>query len=55
MTSNWIDELPSLRKLDDVTKAALKNSAVRVALPQGSAVFRPGDACVKFLSSCRDP
>jgi CRP/FNR family transcriptional regulator len=49
MTSNWIDELPSLRKLDDVTKAALKNSAVRVTLPQGSAVFRPGDACVKFL------
>jgi CRP/FNR family transcriptional regulator len=48
MTSNWIDELPSLRELDDVTKAALKNSAVRVTLPQGSTVFHPGDACVKF-------
>ena len=48
MISNWIDELPSLRGLDEETKSALRSAAVRVILPQGKIVFRPGDACVQF-------
>lgn len=48
MTSNWIDELPSLREFDHATKEALKNSAVRLTMPRGSVVFRPGDACAQF-------
>ena len=48
MISNWIDELPSLRDLDEETKSALRRAAVRVNLPQGKTVFRPGDACVQF-------
>jgi CRP/FNR family transcriptional regulator len=48
MISNWIDELPSLRDLDEETKSAPRRAAVRVNLPQGKIVFRPGDACVQF-------
>jgi CRP/FNR family transcriptional regulator len=48
MLSNWIDELPSLKKLDDETKSVLQRMATRVTLPQGKTVFRPGDPCVQF-------
>ena len=48
MLSNWIDELPSLKELDEETKSVLQRTATRVALPQGKVVFRPGDACVQF-------
>ncbi len=48
MTLNWVDELPSLRGFDEETKSTLQRAAVRVALPQGKVVFRPGDPCVQF-------
>ncbi len=48
MISSWIDELPSLRALDDEAKSMLQMSATRVTLPQGKIVFRPGDPCVMF-------
>lgn len=48
ISSDWIGDLPSLRGLDDAAKALLRRSAVRVALPRGSVVFRPGDDCVQF-------
>ena len=48
MASDWIDELPSVKDLDEATKTALKNSAVRVNAPRGSVLFRPGDECIQF-------
>jgi CRP/FNR family transcriptional regulator len=48
MTANWPDELPSLSGLDETTKSALQRAAIRVTLPQGKVVFRPGDPCVQF-------
>lgn len=48
MPSNWIDELPSLRELDEETKSVLQRMATRVTLAQGKMVFRPGDPCVQF-------
>jgi CRP/FNR family transcriptional regulator len=48
MTPNWPDELPSLRGLDEATKSALQRTAIRVIMPQGKTVFRPGDPCVQF-------
>jgi CRP/FNR family transcriptional regulator len=48
MLSNWIDELPSLKELDEETKSALQRMATRVTLPRGKLVFRPGDPCVQF-------
>jgi CRP/FNR family transcriptional regulator len=48
MTPNWPDELPSLRGLDEATKSALQRTAIRVTMPQGKTVFRPGDPCVQF-------
>ncbi len=48
MTSNWPGELSSLRGLDETTKSVLQRAAVRVILPQGKVVFRPGDPCVQF-------
>ncbi len=52
MTSSWIDELPSLRELDDEAKSTLQLSATRVTLPQGKIVFRPGDPCVNVSTYC---
>jgi CRP/FNR family transcriptional regulator len=48
MLSNWIDELPSLKELDEETKSVLQQMATRVTLPRGKLVFRPGDPCVQF-------
>lgn len=48
MTSNWTDETPTLRGLDEETKAMLRRSAARVVIPPGKVVFRPGDECVQF-------
>jgi CRP/FNR family transcriptional regulator, anaerobic regulatory protein len=45
---DWIDDLPVLRPLDPEARRLFRQSAVRVALPQGSVVFRPGDACGRF-------
>jgi CRP/FNR family transcriptional regulator len=46
--ADWIDELPVLRSLDPEARELLRRSAARVALPRGSAVFRPGDGCGRF-------
>jgi CRP/FNR family transcriptional regulator len=48
MSADWIAELPVLQPLDAATREVLRKSAVRVTLPRGSAVFRPGDACGRF-------
>jgi len=48
MTGSWTEELASVRRLDEETKNALRQWAVRVAIPHGRTVFRPGDACVQF-------
>ncbi len=48
MTANWVDELPSLRALDDEAKTMLRRAATRVAMPAGKVVFRPGDECARF-------
>ena len=48
MASDWIDELSSLKELDEATKTSLRNAAVRTKVPRGSVIFRPGDFCVQF-------
>lgn len=48
MISNWVDELPSLKDLDEETKSTLRRAATRMVLPRGTTVFRPGDPCVRF-------
>lgn len=48
MTENWIDALPFLRGFDETSRCALQRSAMRVVIPQGKVIFRPGDACVQF-------
>ncbi|MCC3245686.1 Crp/Fnr family transcriptional regulator [Methylocystis sp. WRRC1] len=48
MPSDWIDEVPSLRALDDATKAMLRDAAIRKQIPRGAVLFRPGDQCVQF-------
>jgi CRP/FNR family transcriptional regulator len=48
MSTDWIADLPFLKPLDRDAKGVLKKSAVRVALPRGSVLFRPGDACGQF-------
>lgn len=45
---DWTGELPSLRDLDEAARTVLQKTAVRVTIPQGKIVFRPGDACVYF-------
>jgi CRP/FNR family transcriptional regulator len=45
---HWTDELPALRALDEATRTVLRKTAVRVTIPQGKIVFRPGDACNQF-------
>ncbi|QGM97172.1 Crp/Fnr family transcriptional regulator [Methylocystis parvus] len=48
MASDWIEDIPALRRLDEPTKAQLRDSAVRKQLPRGAVLFRPGDQCVLF-------
>ena len=48
MSADWIADLPVLQQLDPAAAELLKKSAVRVTLPRGNAVFRPGDACGRF-------
>jgi CRP/FNR family transcriptional regulator len=45
---HWTEELPSLRALDGAARALLRKTAVRVTIPQGKIIFRPGDACIHF-------
>jgi len=48
MSMDWTEALPSLRDLDAETRSKLRKSARRVAIPRGTTVFRPGDACTQF-------
>jgi len=48
MPSDWIDEVPSLRGLDEATKTMLRDAAIRKQIPRGAVLFRPGDQCVQF-------
>lgn len=48
MASDWIDDIPPLRRLDEPTRTLLRESAVRKQLPRGAVLFRPGDHCVHF-------
>lgn len=48
ISADWIGALPSLHGLDEASRALLRSSALRAALPRGSVVFRPGDNCVQF-------
>jgi CRP/FNR family transcriptional regulator len=48
MTADWIETQPQLAALDSEAKAILRRAAVRVALPQGKVLFRPGDPCEQF-------
>jgi CRP/FNR family transcriptional regulator, anaerobic regulatory protein len=48
MASDWIEEVPLLRALDEPTKAMLRDSAARKQIPKGAVLFRPGDQCVQF-------
>lgn len=48
MPSDWIDDIPALRVLDEATKSMLRESAVRKQIPRGAVLFRPGDQCVQF-------
>ncbi|HET6377684.1 MAG TPA: Crp/Fnr family transcriptional regulator [Methylocella sp.] len=45
---DWTGELPSLRDLDAAARTVLLKAAVRITIPQGKIVFRPGDACGHF-------
>ncbi|GLI91329.1 Crp/Fnr family transcriptional regulator [Methylocystis echinoides] len=48
MSSDWIEDAPLLRRLDEPTRALLREAAIRKQIPRGSVLFRPGDACVHF-------
>jgi CRP/FNR family transcriptional regulator len=48
MASDWIEDVPALRALDEPTKAMLRDAAVRKQIPRGAVLFRPGDQCVQF-------
>lgn len=48
MASDWIEDAPLLRRLDEPTKALLRDAAIRKQIPRGAVLFRPGDKCVHF-------
>lgn len=48
MPTDWIEDVPLLRTLDEPTKAMLRDAAVRKHIPRGAVLFRPGDQCVQF-------
>jgi CRP/FNR family transcriptional regulator, anaerobic regulatory protein len=48
MASDWIEDAPLLRRLDEPTKALLRDAAIRKQIPRGAVLFRPGDPCVQF-------
>lgn len=48
MSSDWIESVPLLNRLDEPTKAQLRDSAIRKQIPRGAVLFRPGDRCVHF-------
>lgn len=48
MASDWIEDAPLLRGLDEPTRAMLRESAIRKQIPRGAVLFRPGDQCVHF-------
>lgn len=48
MAPDWMDDVPALRGLDEPTKAALREAAIRKQIPRGAVLFRPGDRCVLF-------
>jgi CRP/FNR family transcriptional regulator, anaerobic regulatory protein len=48
MSSDWIEDVPLLRALDNPTRAMLREGAVRKQIPRGAVLFRPGDRCVQF-------
>jgi CRP/FNR family transcriptional regulator len=48
MATDWIEEVPALRALDEPTKAMLRDYAIRKQIPRGAVLFRPGDQCVQF-------
>ena len=48
MTSDWLEAVPSFKRLDAPTKAALREAAIRKQIPRGAVLFRPGDQCVQF-------
>ncbi|CAJ0886452.1 hypothetical protein AMST5_03708 [freshwater sediment metagenome] len=48
MASDWIEDVPLLRRLDQPTRALLREAAVRKQIPRGAVLFRPGDQCVHF-------
>jgi CRP/FNR family transcriptional regulator len=48
MASDWIEDVPSLRALDEPTKGMLRDAALRKQIPKGAVLFRPGDQCVQF-------
>ncbi len=48
MASDWIQDVSLLSRLDEPTKARLRDSAVRKQIPRGAVLFRPGDKCVQF-------
>lgn len=48
MATDWIEEAPLLRGLDDAAKASLREAAIRKNIPRGAVLFRPGDQCVNF-------
>lgn len=48
MASDWIEDVPLLSRLDEPTKTALRDAAIRKQIPRGAVLFRPGDQCVLF-------
>jgi CRP/FNR family transcriptional regulator, anaerobic regulatory protein len=48
MASDWVEDVPLLRRLDQPTRALLREAAVRKQIPRGAVLFRPGDQCVHF-------
>jgi CRP/FNR family transcriptional regulator, anaerobic regulatory protein len=48
MPEDWIADVPLLAQLDNPTKGALRDAAIRKQIPRGTVLFRPGDRCVHF-------
>jgi CRP/FNR family transcriptional regulator, anaerobic regulatory protein len=48
MASDWVEDTPLLRRLDEPTKTMLRDAAIRKQIPRGAVLFRPGDPCVQF-------
>ncbi len=48
MPSDWLEDVPLLRRLDAPTRAMLREAAIRKQIPRGAVLFRPGDQCVHF-------